>query len=272
MIPKMYAFDLDGTLLDSNKKLSAQNKRALHEMASSGAEIVFASGRIGSSMIQFLQDLPIDVAMLTLNGAAVYMDKRYNSRLVLDVPLSADFADVLIRYSTDKNFAVNYYLDGKLYAARYPQVFRWTELYIQQTGSHYNNVESLNQFLGNTPSKVIFIGDPEELDEQEKYFRSLWGDRVYICRTWDYYLEFLNINVNKGKGLQALAEAYGIRLDEVVAFGDAANDIPMLSMAGLGIALKNADHQVQKAARKVSSWTNDEDAIAKEWDLIKNGY
>lgn len=270
MIPKMFAFDLDGTLLDSTKKLSAQNKRALFEMASSGAQIVFASGRIGSSMIQFIQDLSINVALLTLNGAAVFMDKSYDFKPVLDVPLSADFADELIRYSAGKNFAVNYYLDGKLYVAKNPGVSKWIDLYFQQTSSIYNFVGSLNQFTGKTPSKMIFIGEKKELDDQEMYFRSLWENYVYICRTWDYYLEFLNVNVNKGKGLQVLADAYNVNLNDVVAFGDAANDIPMLSMAGLGIAVKNADFHAQKAAKKISCWTNDEDAIAKEWDLIKN--
>lgn len=239
-------------------------------MASLGAGVAFASGRIGSSMRQFLKDLDINVAMLTLNGAAVYLDQNHGSRVIYDAPLQSKYADYLISYSAGKDFAVNYYLNEKLYAGCGAGISKWTGLYHQETASAYNLVDSLDCFLGNKPSKVIFVGDPEELDKEEVYFRNLWGESVYICRTWDYYLEFLNVNANKGIGLQMLANSYGVGMDRVVAFGDAANDIPMLQAAGLGIAVGNADTSVKNVADKVSDWTNDEDAIAKEWEIIKS--
>nr|MCU0609021.1 HAD-IIB family hydrolase [Chitinispirillaceae bacterium] len=107
------------------------------------------------------------------------------------------------------------------------------------------------------------------IDEQERLFRNMWGSLVYICRTWRHYLEFLDVRVNKAAGLEALAAAYGIDPAEIVAFGDEENDIPMLQRAGLGIAMANASSDVKKAAHRVSQWTNDEDGIAKEWELIK---
>ena len=112
------------------------------------------------------------------------------------------------------------------------------------------------------------MGDPSEIDKQESYFRSLWGDSIYICRTWDYYLEFLNPHANKAEGLQALARSYGLSMKDVIAFGDASNDIPMLREAGLGIAVGNAADEVKNAADKVSTWTNDQDAVAMEWKLL----
>ena len=71
MIPHLFAFDLDGTLLTDDKLLSPANTRALHEMAAAGAVIVFASGRLGSSMQKIVPSTLPDVALLTLNGAAV---------------------------------------------------------------------------------------------------------------------------------------------------------------------------------------------------------
>jgi predicted Fe-Mo cluster-binding NifX family protein len=110
------------------------------------------------------------------------------------------------------------------------------------------------------------------MDKQESFFRSLWKDEIYICRTWDYYLEFLNPHANKGDGLTALAESYGLGIDDVIAFGDASNDIPMLKSAGLGIAVGNASDEVKAAAKKVSEWTNDQDAVAKEWEILKKPF
>jgi hydroxymethylpyrimidine pyrophosphatase-like HAD family hydrolase len=113
------------------------------------------------------------------------------------------------------------------------------------------------------------VGPAPVIDKEERYFRNLWGDSVYICRTWDHYLEFLDPRANKGSGLESLAAACGITWPEIAAFGDAANDIPMLEKAGLGIAMANAPDEVKRAAKRVSPWTNNEDGVAKEWEMIK---
>jgi Cof subfamily protein (haloacid dehalogenase superfamily) len=268
---RLFAFDLDGTLLDDKKRLSPANERALVEMASRGAVIAFATGRLGSSMQNYVPQSLDDVALLTLNGAEVRMGRRHGSRRVHYAPLSSSAADYLIDYSRGREFACNYYIDGKLYGVRDDKTEPWIGVYFKQTGSRYRFVPSLDRFRGRRPSKVIFVGAPPVIDEQEKYFRKLWGVSVYICRTWDYYLEFLDVQANKGTGLAALALVYGVGWPEIAAFGDAANDVPMLEKAGLSIAMANAPDEVKRAAVRVSPWTNNEDGVAKEWELIKRG-
>lgn len=272
MHPRLFAFDLDGTLLNSQKDLSAENIKALHEIAETGIIIALASGRISGSMIPYVDKLNKNVALLTLNGAVVYENASNLSDPVYDIPLPYEYADFLIRYAYDKSFALNYYLNEKLYAVKQSNNHQWYDLYYEQTSSEYSFVQSFDHFTGKTPSKIIFIGNPEELDFQEEYFKNLWGDSIYICRTWDYYLEFLNIKANKGSGIEALANAFNIELSQIVAFGDAPNDIPMLEKVGLGIAMKNADPQVKSIANRVSSFTNDENGIAREWEVLKNEF
>jgi Cof subfamily protein (haloacid dehalogenase superfamily) len=272
MFPKLFAFDLDGTLLNNKKELSANNIIALKEISEAGSIVALASGRIGSSMQQYVHMLDNKVALLTLNGAVVYKDAFDISTPIYNSPLPAQFADYLIQYSQNKNFGLNYYIDDKLYGLKHNDNSQWYDLYFKQTLSEYSFVSNFNYFNGKSPSKVIFVGDPGELDEIEKYFRSLWGDSIYICRTWEYYLEFLNINANKGTGIEALANSYGIDISDVVAFGDAPNDIPMLLKVGFGIAMKNADPEVKSAAKRTTSYTNDDDGIAREWKIIKEEY
>ena len=272
MFPKLFAFDLDGTLLNNKKELSPNNLLALKEMAETGSIVALASGRIGSSMQQYANMLDNKVGLLTLNGAVVYKDAFDISTLIYSSPLPPEFADYLIQYAHNKNFGLNYYIDDKLYGLTQTNNSQWYELYFEQTSSEYSFVSNFNHFTGKAPSKIIFIGDPEELDEIEEYFRSCWSNSIYICRTWDYYLEFLNVNANKGLGIEALANSYNISVSDVVAFGDAQNDIPMLQKVGLGIAMKNADAEVKSAAKRISSFTNDEDGVACEWNLIKKEY
>lgn len=272
MKPKLFAFDLDGTLLNSRKELSTKNIKALKEMYDFGCVVALASGRIGSSMQQYVDQLESRVALLTLNGAVVYKCSSDVSSPVYNIPLPADYADFLIDYAHNKTFALNYYIDDKLYGVKHDGSLEWYDLYFNQTRSEYEYVSSFTHFNGKAPSKIIYVGDPEELDTIEDHFRSIWNEHIYICRTWDYYLEFLNIKANKGNGIEALANSYDISINNVVAFGDAPNDIPMLEKVGLGIAMKNADPEVKRRARRVSCCTNDEDGIAREWELIKLEY
>jgi hypothetical protein len=271
MLPRLFAFDLDGTLLTGDKQLSPANARALREMSETGAVIVFASGRIGSAMERFVPQTVREAALLTLNGAKVYAGRSCGARTVWDAPLSSDHADYLVEYSAGKPFGLNFYIDDRVYAVRTPATVPWLDLYHTQTGAEYHFVENLGVFRGRKPSKVIFVGAAAEIDRQEKLFRGLWGTSVYICRTWDHYLEFLDVRANKAAGLEALAKEYGIGWPDIAAFGDAANDIPMLQKAGCGIAMANAAPEVKRAAGRASPWTNDEDGVAREWELMKNG-
>jgi len=74
---------------------------------------------------------------------------------------------------------------------------------------------------------------------------------------------------NKGIGITALAKSYGIDCADCAVFGDANNDVPMFEKAGHAIAMKNSSEDAMKAATRISPWTNDEDAIAREWQRLK---
>jgi Cof subfamily protein (haloacid dehalogenase superfamily) len=267
--PKLFAFDLDGTLLNSKKELSHENIHALNEMIEIGVIVVLASGRLGSSMAKYAKIFNNKVAMLTMNGSMVYMNGNGKLEQIYSEVLSVEYSNYLIDYAKDKPYGLNFYLDEKLYAVINQDNQKWYDLYYDQTESPFVFLDSFDSLRTKAPSKVLLVGDSELLDREQSYFKNLWSDSVYMCRTWHHYLEFMNIGVNKGKGIQKLAQRLNIENHEIVAFGDAENDIPMLQVAGLGIAMNNAELQVKEAAKKVSRWTNDESGIAKEWELIK---
>jgi Cof subfamily protein (haloacid dehalogenase superfamily) len=269
MPPKLFAFDLDGTLLRSDKQLSEANRRALLEMVESGATIALASGRLPSSMRAYAEMVDFDVAMLTLNGAAVYTSKYVMDTPIYSATLDSHYGAALIAHAENREFALNFYHNGQLYAAPNPKSRRWLDYYFSQTSSPYNFIDSMSTMAHLHPSKIIFIGEADEINRQEEHFRALWGDKVYIVRSWEHYVEFLNPAANKGLAIEALAQALGIPLDQVAAFGDADNDIPMLTAVGHGIAMQNAWQSVKDAVPYVSPWTNDEDAIAREWARLK---
>lgn len=270
MIPGLLAFDLDGTLLTSDKRLSDANRAALADMVACGSRIALASGRLGSSMQPCAELIGTDIAMLALNGAAVFTTAFGNPDPVYSASLPSPYARELISYSQEKPFLLNYYHDGKLFAQPAERTRQWKDLYVKQTGTRYHFVENFDTFYDQEPSKIIFVGDEKELDRQEVFFRKRWGEEIYICRTWNHYLEFLHLDANKGNAIAALAQAFAINIANVVTFGDSENDIPMLKRAGTGIAVSNALESTKAAADYVSPWSNDEDAIAQEWKRIKS--
>lgn len=269
MPPKLFAFDLDGTLLRSDKQLSEANRIALREMVESGATIALASGRLPSSMRRYAEMVDFDVAMLTLNGAAVYTSKYAMDTPIYSATLEPQYGAALIAHAENQQFALNFYHNGELYASASAKNRRWLDYYVSQTSSKYNYIDSMSSMAHIAPSKIIFIGEAAEINRQEQHFRELWGEQVYIVRSWEHYVEFLNPAANKGLAIEALAQALGIPLEQVAAFGDADNDIPMLTAAGHGIAVQNAWQSVKDKAPYVSPWTNDEDAIAHEWERLK---
>lgn len=270
--PRLFAFDLDGTLLNTKKELPSSALRCLEEMASWGSEIVFASGRIKSSISKYRDLCNFPVSIISLNGASVFCHTSNGDKQIYSSTLSSEYADFLIEYSEKNGITLNYYIDQKLYSVKTKQTEEWIQLYIKETGSVYNYLPSFDSLRGHSPSKIIFIGQPQTLDFYQHYFTELWKDSVYICRTWKYYLEFLNPEANKGIALQKVAAYYDISMEEVVAFGDSDNDIPMLKSAGIGIAVKNSTKGLIEVATRVSPFTNDEEAICYEWKLIKEKF
>ncbi|MDR2692763.1 MAG: Cof-type HAD-IIB family hydrolase [Chitinispirillales bacterium] len=269
MTPKLFAFDLDGTLLDSGKRVRPANAAALRRINESGAAVALASGRLGCGVRRYAPELGIDPALVVLNGAEVYTSSNPGARRVYYAPLNASCAEYLIHYCQNKPVALNFYYDDRLYSAKTDKNAEWTELYYEQTGVSYNFIDkNFSAVAGLPPSKILFVGAPAYLDEQEAHFQAMWGEgggnAVYVCRTWNHYLEFMNPKATKGIGLAALCDALGINMSEAAAYGDAENDIPMLTAVGCGAAMKNAETAVKQAAGRVTEMTHDEDWVARE--------
>ncbi len=269
MPPRLLAFDLDGTLLTTDKRVSSANRQALTDMVESGAIVALASGRLRGSMLKVVSQLDIMPAMLTLNGAAVYKTADNDAPPIHTIDLPRSYAHELLNHAQGRDFALNFYCADNLYSVRSSLTASWIELYVKQTSSVYQFVDSLDHLKNMGPSKIIFVGDPAVLDEEERSFRERWDSDLYIVRTWDYYLEFLHRDANKGTGIAALADAFGVDLRDVAAFGDSDNDIPMLKTVGHGIALANSTPAVRSMAPYISPWSNDEDGVAREWERLK---
>lgn len=267
------ALDLDGTLLDSQKRLSDVNKAALEMAADAGVLIVPTTGRFFGMMPQAVRDLPFVRYAITVNGAQVY-DRETDTAMVreeIPLPMAVDLMRLLDRYDviydcyrsnwgwmteTLQAKAADYATD-----AHYLKMIREFRKPVQELKAHLldtkpeGDVQKVMMFSRNAPEGKA-VADAIS-DEVAKAFPGL----KVTSSTWNN-LEFNISSANKGNSLRRFAECLGMTIENCVAFGDGLNDLSMIEAAGIGVAMANAHPDVLAAADMVAV-SNDEDGVAK---------
>ena len=124
-----------------------------------------------------------------------------------------------------------------------------------------SEVGNLADFLTFAPIKILMSVQPEELARVQKQIAAFLPEDLTVVQTAAFYLEVIPKVINKGQGIRDICKVLGIEPAEVISFGDAANDIPMLEAAGMGVAMGNAQEAV-KAAADMVTLSNNDDGIA----------
>lgn len=269
---RLVALDLDGTLLDSSKRLSARNLRALERAAAAGIEIVPTTGRFFGGMPQEVRDLPFVRYAITVNGAQVF-DRAEGA--------------VLSRAEMDAGTAVSVMetLDGfdAIYDC-YQDDWGWmTESMQAKAGlyapdAHYlkmirelrRPVPDLKARLaarGAGVQKVMcFARDPADLPAIRAAV-SARHPTLALTQSTPNNVEINDALANKGEALRRLASALGFGAAGCMAFGDGLNDLSMVRAAGTGVAMANACPEVLAAA-DVVTLSNDDDGVAAVLEKI----
>ena len=274
MIPKIIALDLDGTLLDSAKNLSARNRAALEKAAAHGAQIVPTTGRFFGMMPQCVRDLPFVRYAITINGAQAY-DRATDSAIVreeIPLVLALELMEALDRYDVIYDcYRSNW---GWMTAALQAKADQYAPdvHYLKMVREFRNPVPDLKRHLRETAAegdvqKIMMFtrhGQRSEAEATLAAIRREVAERfpgiVTTGSTWNN-LEFNISTAHKGRALERLAAHLGLTLDDCAAFGDGLNDLTMVKAAGLGVAMGNAVAEVKAAAKMVAP-TNDEDGVA----------
>ncbi len=255
MTYKLAAIDLDGTLLNSKTHaVSDGNAAAVRDAARNGAQIVLASGRQWVTINKFAQqlDLAPDAPIIAYNGAMI---RTHGGETWFHQPLPADAAAKIVTYCAANGYHLNYYLDDALYVR---DDDKWVDIYRERTGTVAQITGDLGRFDGRQPTKIILIDMLETTNRLLTRFQAEFGDTLYITKTEDEYLEFMDPDISKGRALAEVAARLGFTAGECAAFGDSFNDTPMLQWAGLGIAMGNARPELKAIAGLVAPPADDD--------------
>ena len=268
---KIVALDLDGTLLDSSKRLSDGNRAALESAAAKGVHIVPTTGRFFGMMPECIRDLPFVRYAITVNGAQVY-DRLTDVALVREeIPLETaigimrllDGYDVIYDcYRNNWGWMAEQFKEK---AAAYATDVH----YLRMIDEFRKGVPELKSHLeataeeGNVQKIMLFTrldGDRDLVKAIASDVESAFPDIKVTGSTWNN-LEFNARTAHKGMALKRFAESLGLSLENCMSFGDGLNDLTMIEMAGIGVAMSNACPEVLAAAN-YTTLSNDEDGVA----------
>ena len=259
---RLIAVDVDGTLLNSKKELTAAVVEAIEEVKRHNILFTIATGRDICGLRPFRQLLSPKVPVITYNGAEIR--RAGSGELVSAVCLPRDSASEIIRRGLEAGFSVIVWSRGELYIG---QEGRYSEGYSEMYAIRERELDDYGALAKEGVTKVIWAGEPGRVAGLEKDFGEKPIPGSECCTSDPSYLEFMASGVNKGEGLRRAAKSLGLERGEVMAVGDGHNDLPMLCWAGLSVAMDNASPEVKAAADFVTG-SCDRDGLAAALHML----
>jgi Cof subfamily protein (haloacid dehalogenase superfamily) len=261
--PEMIASDVDGTLLDDDEKITARTREAVHAAVSSGAQFVLATGRPPRWVGPVVDALGFAPMAVCANGAVIYdpSTDRIVSARTLSTDTLGELAEIATRVIPDAGLAVERVGESAHDAA--------TPQFVSSPGYEHawlnpDNTEVSIEDLLSAPAVKLLIrkagARSSDMAAALAKHVGLEGDITYS--TNNGLVEIVPLGISKATGVEELARPLGIVAENVVAFGDMPNDVPMLDWAGLGVAMGNAHPDAVAAADEVTA-SNADDGVAR---------
>lgn len=263
---KLIAFDLDGTLLDSKKNVSARNIKALAECVNRGVHLVPATGRTFVGIPEEVKSLPGIRYAITLNGGVVLDMKE--STAIYERKLSNSLALEILDIVSEYHAMYDAFIDGM--GISEPRFYDHLDDYhipkeiqklVRITRSVVPEIKAYVRECASPVEKINLYFD--NLRESETVRCNLDSRTdVIVSSSVENNLEINVAGATKGEGLMCLASHLGLTREETMACGDGENDFNMIQMAGVGVAMENGHEKLKLLANYVTE-SNDKDGVAK---------
>ena len=263
----MIGFDLDGTLLTSDKRLTERTKKALSDAVSKGIVIVPATGRPLSGVPKELLEFPGIRYVVTANGARVLdiIDGKTMTEELLPREKCSQILDIFEKYDSLREI----YFDGIGYVDK-EKIDNIT--HYQEDPAMQKYICATRRPVPNTREK--FESETRGMDKIQALFHRLedkdtaWQEilknvsDVEVTGALSNNIEVNAKGIHKGNALLKLGELLQIRMEEIMAFGDGKNDTKMIETVGVGVAMANSVPEGLAVADVIAK-SNDEDGVAE---------
>ncbi len=257
---QVLVLDLDGTLTNSKKEISAPTKQALLEIQEAGKTVVLASGRPINGVAPLAKELKMDCFggyMLSFNGARI--TKCSTGEIIYNRTLSPEIIKPVYDYvKTFPGLDIISYTDTQILSGIKPN--KYVEIESRINSMEVVPVEDFPAVLNFPVNKLLITGDPEILETLIAPLQKQYHGLLNIYRSEPFFLEIMPRNIDKAQSLQKLLNSIGLTADAMICCGDGYNDLSMIEYAGLGVAMENAQPIIKESADFITR-SNDEDGI-----------
>lgn len=261
---KILVSDYDGTIAGSNNKISEKNLSAVMDFISRGGIFVLSSGRATDGISRILLAQGLTGLLSSFNGAVLY--NLNDKKIIASKCVTADLCKRFIKFAAEKG--LYYHIYGET-GFNYPFETERTSLYEKLTLVKGAKIEDIYSFVDKTgmeTPKILVFDDKDKLDT---YFDDIYNlmPECDVVRSTDNMIDINLKGVNKGYALDLIAESFGVKVEDIIAVGDAGNDLAMIERECFSVAVSNATEEIKMVADVVLPVSNDQDAIAY---LIEN--
>ncbi|MCM1308703.1 MAG: Cof-type HAD-IIB family hydrolase [Butyrivibrio sp.] len=258
---KVLAFDIDGTLTNSEKKITPRTRAAIIKAQEQGCVAAIASGRPRPGVKGYADELGLREHggyILALNGGL--LERYSDGRIIRQSVIPREYYGEICALARENNVNILTYDGDTVVSENLDDEYLETEVRINGLGQ--KRVDNLCEYLTYEVPKFLMLGDGDRLARIEPKIYERLHERMDVYRSEPFFLEILPKNINKASALEELLGFVGAGRDELMAFGDGYNDISMLEFAGMGVAMGNASVEIKRHADIVARG-NDEDGIAE---------
>ena len=276
---KLIASDMDGTLLNSNHKISKENLDAIKKAEQMGIKFAIATGRMYEDVKPLLHEYDLKCQCIVLNGGE-YIDEE--GKVLEGIYIEREEASEIIDMIIKENIVAEIYTSEGLHTvntkeealtevayrikAYNPETSFEDAIKFAETHSHFLDlkyIKNINEFLDSDIKigKFVAFYNDEETTLNVKRKLELIG-KLAISSTFTKNIEINNKDAQKGFILAKVAKKMGIKRDEVMVIGDSFNDYSMFTQFPESFAMGNAVQPIKEAAKYITD-TNDNAGVAK---------
>jgi Cof subfamily protein (haloacid dehalogenase superfamily) len=255
---QLVALDVDGTLLNSQHRLTSEAQDAIQQAKEHGAHVCLATGKLLISVHYLINALQLAGPQITCNGAALMNSE--SGEVITSWPIDSTTCQASLTAIREiaPDQAIAWYTANAIYTDSPPGDLDTILAAYHEPPLHH--VARLDDQI--PPAlKLLMTGDPSHLARLRDELTTRLGNRATVMRTTADFVEIVSPHVSKGAALSALAQRLGIARANIVAIGDGENDLSLFEVAGVSIAMANAMPELKRHADAITA-SADEHGVA----------
>lgn len=261
---KLLALDMDGTLLNSEKKISPKTAQTISELSKTGVHVVLSTGRGLTEVSDYKNELNFMNYGIFVSGGLIYDFKK--SEEIFSHPLSENFLMELIDAGLEEKAMIHILTVTKSMISR-ADISHIEDFHMEIYKDMYERISEdcmdFKKFVHENPGKIIkFNMYHRNKESQQRNFERFKNYPLTFSYAEETALETSPKGITKASGLHELCNFLKVDISETIAVGDAPNDLEILKAAGVAAVMGNASDEIKKLADFVTD-DNDHDGVIK---------